>query len=122
MIIIKNGFNAFAAAVECVKRGLTPAEGLAAGLFSFEKSWGWDLAEVNARMEKARESMLEDVNNTLRWTLNELRALDAGEELPSDRKTVARRLRELATWIEGGGIAPDAVRLIIEASHQTIQR
>ncbi len=122
MIIIKNGFNAFAAAVECVKRGLTPAEGLAAGLFSFEKSWGWDLSEVNARMEKATEAMREDVNRLLRYTLNELRALDAGEELPSDRKTVARRLRELASWIENGGIAPDACSIIVEESQQPIQR
>ncbi len=65
---------------------------------------------------------LNDADTQLRHALNELRALDACEDIPSDRKTCATRLRALAEYIENKGIPPSAVSIIHEASSIPIQR
>ncbi len=71
------------------------------------------------------EEQREAMNDTLRFALNELRALDqeaTGESIYGDQATCAKRLRALADWIEAGHTPPDANEIIAEASRITIQR
>lgn len=68
------------------------------------------------------ERQRDQMNDTLRFALNELRALDAGEDIVGDQATCAKHLRALADWIEAGHTPPDAVSIIVEASRQPIQR
>ena len=70
----------------------------------------------------ARKTMtLENANNSLRFALNELKALDAGEQAHTDRKTCAFRLRALADHLENNGTPPDACAIIHEAFNLPIQ-
>jgi len=66
--------------------------------------------------------MRHSPNDTLRFALNELKALDAGEDIPGDRSACARKLRALADHLEAGGTPPDACAIINEATRLVIQR
>ncbi len=68
------------------------------------------------------EAQRDAMNDTLRFALNELRALDANEDIPGDQARCAKRLRALADWIETGHTPPDAVSIVVEASRIPIQR
>lgn len=65
---------------------------------------------------------LAEMNDLLRFALNELKAIDGGEEIPSDRTACAKKLRKLADRIEMGDICPDANAIISEMSRLPIQR
>ncbi len=64
---------------------------------------------------------LEQANDALRFALNELKALDADEQLHTDRKTCAYRLRLLADHLENKGTPPDAMAIIWEATNIPVQ-
>ncbi len=72
-------------------------------------------------MDLDSQTSLDFINQTLRYALNELRAIDGGEELPDDIENLAIRLRTLAAWIQDGRVCPDANNIIRQASNEPIQ-
>lgn len=76
---------------------------------------------ANHERIKAARLTLEEANDQLRYLLNELRAIDGGEEHPTDQQWVVKRLRKLADHIESGGVCPDANAIVSEAAHRPIQ-
>lgn len=67
------------------------------------------------------DGALTEINDCLRFALNELRALDAGEGNFHDQMRCAERLGVLSEWIAAGRIPPDANAIINEASRIPIQ-
>jgi|HubBroStandDraft_2_1064218.scaffolds.fasta_scaffold173574_1 hypothetical protein len=80
-------------------------------------------AFTGSALVKARAARLTQgqVNNHLRFALNELKALDSGEVIPGDVDWVVARLRMIADHLETGGAFPDAHAVIAEAAHLPVQ-
>jgi len=64
----------------------------------------------------------DQADNLLLYICNELRAIDGGEELPTDRRACAEKLRALATHLETGGVCPSANAILANVCKRPIQR
>ncbi len=64
---------------------------------------------------------LDGANAEFRFLLNEMRAIDGGEEIPDDLPQVIRRLNRLANHLAAGGLMPDANAIINEACRMPVQ-